>query len=97
MKINVVPQAEQLEVSAKEKQIIHIALLNILALLNAIITKKGMVSNSLEDEPKNLGYELHFENNLTQIEEQEFMRRATNQIETFLSMSEIPYDIEFEN
>ena len=41
MKINVKPENEKVEISSREKQIIHVAILNILALLNAIITQKA--------------------------------------------------------
>lgn len=93
MKINVIPENETNEISHREKQIIHVAILNILALLNAIITQKGMVSNPI-DEVDNLGYEVHFEQGLSEEEKAEFIRRVTNQVGTFLKMSEVPYEIE---
>ena len=60
MKINVIAENDKVEISSREKQIIHVAILNILALLNAIITQKGMVPNPIEDDSENLGYEVHF-------------------------------------
>ena len=70
--------------------------MNILALLNAIITQKGMVSNPIEDDSENLGYEVHFETDLSEEDKNEFIRRVTNQIGAFLSMSEVPYVVEIE-
>lgn len=96
MRINVTTENEKVEISSREKQIIHVAILNILALLNAIITQKGMVSNPIEDNSENLGYEVHFETNLSEEDKNEFIRRVTNQIGTFLSMSEVPYVVEIE-
>ena len=96
MKINVLPKNENVEATESEKKIIHVTILNMLALLNAIITQKGMVSNPIENHPENLGYEVHFETKLTKEDEAEFIRRATNQVGTFLSMSEVPYMVEVE-
>ena len=56
MKINVIAENDKVEISNREKQIIHVAILNILALLNAIITQKGMVSNPIEDDSENPKY-----------------------------------------
>lgn len=94
IKINVIAENEKVEISNREKQIIHVALLNILALLNAIITQKGMVSNPIEDDSENLGYEVYFETNLSAEEKNEFIRRVTNQVGAFLKMSEVPYVVE---
>ena len=96
MKINVIVENDKVEISSREKQIIHVAILNILALLNAIITQKGMVSNPIEDDSENLGYEVHFEAELSEENKNEFIRRVTNQIGAFLSMSEVPYVVEIE-
>ena len=96
MKINVIAENDKVEISSREKQIIHVAILNILALLNAIITQKGMVSNPIEDDSENLGYEVHFETELSEEDKNEFIRRVTNQIGAFLSMSEVPYVVEIE-
>ena len=96
MKINVIANDTQVEVTSKEKQIIHIAILNILVLLNAIITKQGMVSNPIDDDLNNLGYEVHFEKDLTIEEKNEFTRRVQNQIGTFLAMSDIAYVVDIE-
>lgn len=96
MKINVLPENENVEVSDSEKKIIHVAILNMLALLNAIITQNGMVSNPIEDQPENLGYEVHFETKLSKEDESVFIRRVTNQVGTFLTMSEVPYMVEVE-
>ena len=78
MKINVIVENDKVEISSREKQIIHVAILNILALLNAIITQKGMVSNPIEDDSENLGYEVHFEADLSEENKNEFIRRVTN-------------------
>lgn len=94
IKINVIAENEKVEISNREKQIIHVALLNILALLNAIITQKSMVSNPIEDDSENLGYEVYFETNLSAEEKNEFIRRVTNQVGAFLKMSEVPYVVE---
>ena len=94
MKINVIAENDKVEISSREKQIIHVAILNILALLNAIITQKGMVSNPIEDDSENLGYEVYFETNLSAEEKNEFIRRVTNQVGAFLKMSEVPYVVE---
>ena len=94
LKINIIPKES--EVNSSEKQIIRVAVLNILALLNAIVTQKGMVSNPIENQPENLGYEVHFEVELTDEEKNEFIRRTTNQVETFLLMAEVPYKIEMD-
>ena len=83
MKINVIAENDKVEISSREKQIIHVAILNILALLNAIITQKGMVSNPIEDDSENLGYEVHFEADLSEENKNEFIRRVTNQIGHF--------------
>ena len=96
MKINVIAEIDKVEISSREKQIIHVAILNILALLNAIITQKDMVSNPIEDDSENLGYEVHFETDLSEEDKNEFIRRVTNQIGTFLSMSEVPYVVKIE-
>lgn len=96
MKINVIVENDKVEISSREKQIIHVAILNILVLLNAIITQKGMVSNPIEDDSENLGYEVHFEADLSEENKNEFIRRVTNQIGAFLSMSEVPYVVEIE-
>lgn len=96
MKINVIANNTNEELTSKEKQIIHVAILNILVLLNAIITKQGMVSNPIDDGRNNLGYEVHFEKDLTVEEKNEFTRRAQNQISTFLAMSDIAYVVEIE-
>ena len=96
MNINVIAENEKVEISSREKQIIHVAILNILALLNAIITQKGMVSNPIEDDSENLGYEVHFETDLSEEDKNEFIRRVTNQIGAFLSMSEVTYVVEIE-
>src|SRR5699024_656333 len=96
MKINVIAENDKVEISSREKQIIHVAILNILALLNAIITQKGMVSNPIEDDSENLGYEVHFETDLSEEDKNEFIRRVTNQIGAFLSMSELLYVVEIE-
>ncbi len=96
MRINVIVENEKIEISSREKQIIHVAILNILALLNAIITQKGMVSNPIEDDSENLGYEVHFEADLSEENKNEFIRRVTFQIGAFLSMSEVPYVVEIE-
>ena len=96
MKINVIAENDKVEISSREKQIIHVAILNILALLNAIITQKGMVSNPIEDDSENLGYEVHFETDLSEEDKNEFIRRVTNQIGAFLSRSEVPYVVEIE-
>ena len=96
MKINVIAENDKVEISSREKQIIHVAILNILALLNAIITQKGMVSNPIEDDSENLGYEVHFETALSEKDKNEFIRRVTNQIGAFLSMSEVPYVVKIE-
>ena len=96
MKINVIAENDKVEISSREKQIIHVAILNILALLNAIITQKGMVSNPIEDDSENLGYEVYFETNLSAEEKNEFIRRVTNQVGAFLKMSEVPYVVEIE-
>lgn len=96
MKINVIAENDKVEISSREKQIIHVAILNILALLNAIITQKGMVSNPIEDDSENLGYEVHFETDLSEEDKNEFIRRVTNQIGAFLSMSEVLYVVEIE-
>lgn len=94
MKINVTAENEKVEISSREKQIVHVAILNILALLNAITTQKGMVSNPIDDDSENLGYEVQFEKKLTTEEENEFKRRVTNQIGAFLSMSDVSYVVE---
>lgn len=96
MKINVIANNTNEELTSKEKQIIHIAILNILVLLNAILTKQGMVSNPIEDDSENLGYEVHFEKSLTIEEKNEFTRRAQNQIGTFLKISDIAYVVDIE-
>ena len=96
MRINVIAENEKIEISSREKKIIHVAILNILALLNAIITQKGMVSNPIEDDSENLGYEVHFETDLSEEDKNEFIRRVTNQIGAFLSMSEVPYVVKIE-
>lgn len=96
MKINVIAKDTNVELTSKEKQIVRIAILNILVLLNAIITKNGMVSNPIDDYPDNLGYEVHFEKTPTTEEINEFIRRAQNQIGTFLAMSDIDYLVEIE-
>jgi len=96
MRINVTAENKKTEISSREKLVIHVAILNILALLNAIITQQGMVSNPIEDDSENLGYEVHFETDLSVEEKNEFIRRVTNQIGMFLSMSEVPYVVEIE-
>lgn len=96
MKINVIAENDKVEISSREKQIIHVAILNILALLNGITTQKGMVSNPIEDDSENLGYEVHFETELSKEDKNKFIRRVTNQIGAFLSMSEVPYLVEIE-
>lgn len=96
MRINVIAENDKVEISSREKQIVYVAILNILALLNAIITQKGMVSNPIEDDSENLGYEVHFETDLSEEDKNEFIRRVTNQIGTFLSMSEVPYVVKIE-
>ena len=55
-----------------------------------------MVSNPIEDDSENLGYEVHFETDLSEADKNEFIRRVTNQIGAFLSMSEVPYVVEIE-
>ena len=55
-----------------------------------------MVSNPIEDDSENLGYEVHFETVLSEEDKNEFIRRVTNQIGTFLSMSESLYEVKFE-
>ena len=55
-----------------------------------------MVSNPIEDDSENLGYEVHFETDLSEKDKNEFIRRVTNQIGAFLSMSEVPYVVEIE-
>lgn len=94
MRINVILENQKTDIGSSEKKIIHVAILNILALLNAIITQKGMVSNPIEDDVENLGYEVHFEADLTAEDKSEFIRRATNQIGAFLTMSEVPYKVD---
>lgn len=96
MKINVIAENDKVEISSREKQIIHVAILNILALLNAIITQKGMVSNPIEDDSENLGYDVHFETDLSEEEKNEFIRRVTKQVGVFLTMSEVTYLVEIE-
>lgn len=54
-----------------------------------------MVSNPIED-PENLGYEVHFEEKLSDEEETEFRRRVTNQVGAFLKMSDVPYVVQIE-
>lgn len=70
------------------------AILNILTLLNAFITQKGMVSNPIEDDSENLDYDVHFETDISEEEKNEFVRRVTNQVGAFFTMSEVPYLIE---
>lgn len=65
-------------------------------MLNAIITQKGMVSNPIEDDSENLGYDVHFETDLFEEEKNEFIKRVTNQVVAFLTMSEVPYLVEIE-
>lgn len=96
MKIRVVANNNQIEMSKKEKQIIQIAILNIQSLINAIVTKKGMVSNPLQEKPEVLGYEVFLDPSVSKEEEEEFIRRITNQIGMFLEMSEVPYSVDVE-
>ena len=53
-----------------------------------------MVSNPIEDDEENIGYEVHFETDLTTERKSEFVRRATSQIGAFLKMSDVPYEVE---
>lgn len=96
MRINVIAENEKVKISSSDKKIVHVAILNILALLNAIVTQKGMVSNPIEEDVENLGYEVHFEENLSEEEETEFRRRVTNQLGAFLKMSDVPYLVHIE-
>lgn len=97
MKINVLPENKSSVVSEKEKKIIHVALLNFIALLSALITQKGAVSNPLSEEvTDNIGYEVFLDPASSEEEEAEFIRRITNQTEMFLSMSEVSYKVTVE-
>ena len=53
-----------------------------------------MVLNPIEDDSENLGYDVHFETDLSVEENNEFIRRVTNQVGAFLTMSEVPYLVE---
>lgn len=53
-----------------------------------------MVSNPIDDDTENLGYEVHFETELSAEEKNEFTRRVTSQVGAFLTMSEVPYVVE---
>lgn len=96
MIINVLPKSIEDTLNTNEKKIVHVAILNILALLNAIITQKGMVSNPIDDQPENLGYHVNFESTLSEEDEAEFRRRVTNQLSAFLTMSNVQYNIDIE-
>ncbi|GAA0360345.1 hypothetical protein GCM10008932_11160 [Alkalibacterium iburiense] len=94
MQINIKPVSQDSIVSEKEKQITQIAVLNFIALISALTTKQGAVSNPLkESEKDNIGYEAFLETT-SQEEEKEFRRRIFNQVITFLTMSEVPYSVE---
>lgn len=97
MKINILPIDKEITASKKEKQIIHVALINILSLLNALVTQKGMVWNPLsERDSENLGFEVFLAHETTAEQKEEFVRRVTNQVTAFLKMADIPYDLEME-
>lgn len=94
MKLNILPKSDQEMCTEREKTIIRTAVLNINALLAALLTGKGMVSNPIEDEPENLGYALFFEEELSQAKKEKLGERIEKQVSTFVLMSEISYEVE---
>ena len=95
MKINILPNDQ--EATEKEKQIIHTAIINMLSLLNALITQQGMVWNPLKEiDERNLGFEVFLAHEATEEQETEFIRRVTNQMTAFLQMSEVSYSVTIE-
>lgn len=98
MKINVLPENKSTRASEKEKQIIHVSLLNFIALISALVTHKGAVSNPLDEhDSDNIGFEVFLDPASSKEEEKEFIRRISNQTEMFLSMAEVSYKVIIEN
>lgn len=89
MKLSVLPKKELQEMSESEKQITHIALLNIIALVSAVVTGKGAVSNPLNDKG-DIGFEVHLDPSVNAEETKLFEERLHKQVENFLLLSDVP-------
>ena len=95
--IDILPISKDSTISEKEKQIIHIAVLNFISLISALVSQQGAVSNPLSETDKdNIGYEVFLQSSDKE-DEKEFIRRTTNQIDMFLKMTGVPYSVEITN
>lgn len=94
MQIIVTSNTQSESLTPKEKQITSVALLNIVSLVNGLTTGKEMVMNPLPDDA--LGFDIHFSQEASEEEKQNFSGRVVRQMDTFFMMADLNYTASIE-